>query len=75
MMAASAKDKQHFRAIAEGMARLEVESIAREQSLTPGQRIQAALRLTDVFLKSSQGATKPAPVSLSALWKQRHVHG
>lgn len=74
-MAASEKDREHFRAIAEGMARLDLESIAREQSLTPGQRIQAALRLTDVFLKSSLGAPKPAPISLVALWKQRHSHG
>ena len=74
-MAASAKDKQHFQAIADGMARLELESIAREQSLTPGQRIQAALRLTDMFLKSAQGASKPEPVSMSALWKQRLSHG
>ena len=74
-MAVSEKDRQHFRAIAEGMARLDLESIAREQSLTPGQRIQAALRLTDVFLQSSQGAPKPMPISLAALWKQRRSDG
>lgn len=74
-MAASEKDREHFRAIADGMARLDRESIAREQALTPGQRIQAALRLTDLFLKSSRGATKPMPISLVALWKLRHVHG
>ena len=74
-MAVSEKDRAHFRAIADAMARLELESIAKEQALSPGQRILAALRLTDVFLKSSPGETKPAPTSLPALWKHRHSHG
>ncbi len=71
-MAVSKKDREHFQAIADAMARLNVESIVKEQALTPGQRIQAALRMTDVFLKSAQGAAKPAPPSLKALWQLHH---
>ena len=74
-MGVSDKDREHFRAIAQRMARLDLESIAREQALTPGERIQAALRLTDVFLKSAHGAPKSAPTSLTALWKRRLLHG
>ena len=74
-MAVSNKDREHFRAFAEGIERLNIESIVREQVLTPGQRIEAALKMTDVFLKSSHGAPKPAPVSLNALWKLRHLNG
>jgi len=71
-MAVTEKDREHFRAIAEGIERLNLESIVREQALTPGQRILAALRMTDLFLKSSRGATKSDPVSLNQLWKRRH---
>lgn len=46
-MAVSEKDREHFRAIASGMARLNKESLLRELELTPGERITAALRLTD----------------------------
>ena len=74
-MAVSEKDREHFRAIASGMDRLNKESLLRELELTPGERITAALRLTDQFLRSSVMEEKPPPVSLVNLWRQRRASG
>lgn len=74
-MAVTEKDRAHFRAIAEGMERLNRQSLEREQELTPGERILSALRLTDRFLRSSPMEEKPPPVSLALLWRQRSANG
>ncbi len=74
-MAVSQKDREHFRAIAAGMERLNKESLLRELELTPGERITAALRLTDQFLRSSVMEEKPPPVSLAKLWRERRASG
>ncbi|MDP1826882.1 MAG: hypothetical protein Q8L48_26655 [Archangium sp.] len=57
------------------MARLNAESLLRELELTPGERIEAALRLTDQFLRSSPMEKKPPPVSLAQLWRERGSRG
>lgn len=74
-MAVSEQERNHFRAIAAGMARLNAESLLRELELTPGERIEAALRLTDQFLRSSPMEKKPPPVSLAQLWRERGSRG
>lgn len=53
------------------MDRLNRESLLRELELTPGERIAAALRLTDQFLRSSPMEEKPPPVSLAQRWRER----
>lgn len=71
-MAVTEKDRAHFRAIAEGMARLNRESMLEEAKLTPGERILAALRLTDQFLRSAPMEEKPPPVSPASIWRKRN---
>lgn len=74
-MAVSDQERNHFQAIAAGMARLNRESLLRELELTPGERIEAALRLTDQFLRSSPMEEKPPPVSLARRWRERGSRG
>jgi hypothetical protein len=57
--------------IAEGMARLERESIERAARASPGENIEAALALSSLVLRSQSDFERPAPVSLVALWKAR----
>ncbi len=58
--------------MAEGMARLEAESIAREARLTPGERVERGLELSELVRRSQTNRDKPLPPSLVALWRARH---
>lgn len=57
--------------MAEGLARLEAESIAREARLTPGERIERGIELSELVRRSQANRDKPLPPSLVALWRQR----
>jgi hypothetical protein len=48
---ASEKDLKHFENIKTGMAQLELESLKKEMAMTSGERILAAIRMSDAKLK------------------------
>lgn len=67
-------DREHFRRVAAGNRAAETEHLAEVMRLTPGERIEQAIELSDLYL-----AGRPSPerrdelVSLAARWRALHA--
>ncbi len=79
---ASANDKMHFRAIAEGMEELNREATRRAAARSPGENIEIAFRLTRAATRgvSAWALARPEDeVSPASLWRElqlrRSAHG
>lgn len=66
----SDEDRAHFRRIAEAMERVNREELARDARRPPGEKIEAALRLSRHVPPASARGRRlgPEPVAPIALW-------
>jgi hypothetical protein len=76
---ATKRDWAHMRAIAEGEAVLNLESIRRAALRTPGENVEAGLALSEFAAALAIGfgnkiSNEPKP-SIPALWKSRRRRG
>jgi hypothetical protein len=69
----SEKDRAHFRSIAAGLDSLEREELAVAGRRPSGANIAISFDLSRFVMSRSSDFSRPLPVSLAKLWRDRHL--
>jgi hypothetical protein len=67
----SAKDREHFRHLAEGEARLNREAIQESAARTPGENIALGFALSEFAAAFGADLSRSDEVSPARLWRER----
>ncbi len=70
----SAKDREHFRRIAEAEAELNREAVRESAARSPGENIALGFALSEFAVAFGADLSRPDEVSPASLWRERTSH-